>query len=172
MAQRVWAMPQCESKTLVRSISDSSVSCLSFATLPTSLNANTSFFLSPSMAKPAESYPRYSRRERPKPSSSRDVSNWSRSAGSQDKTGFARVWMEGAGQSSNPCSFGVSRFRGQCSRTVDECVDHELAVLLHQVVDVTKNATVGETNFISKPSFSLLSSLRSRLVCREHRELS
>ena len=41
------------------------MSSFSLATLPTSLNAKTSFFLSPSTARPAESYPRYSSRERP-----------------------------------------------------------------------------------------------------------
>lgn len=55
VAQRVWAMPACESKTFVSSKCASSTSFLSEATLPTSLTAKTSFFLSPSMARPAES---------------------------------------------------------------------------------------------------------------------
>ena len=55
VAHRVWAIPACESKTLVRSTLDSSMSFLNLATLPTSLNAKTSFFLSPSTARPAES---------------------------------------------------------------------------------------------------------------------
>lgn len=55
MAHRVWAIPACESKILVWSSSASSTSALSLATLPTSLKAKTSFFLSPSTAKPAES---------------------------------------------------------------------------------------------------------------------
>lgn len=41
------------------------MSSLSLATFPTSLNAKTSFLLSPSTARPAESYPLYSSRERP-----------------------------------------------------------------------------------------------------------
>lgn len=55
VAQRVWAIPACESKYLVSSTLDSAMSCLSLATLPTSLKAKTSFFLSPSTARPAES---------------------------------------------------------------------------------------------------------------------
>lgn len=58
-------MPACESKTLVMSTPDSATSSRSLATLPTSLNAKTSFLLSPSIARPAQSYPRYSSRERP-----------------------------------------------------------------------------------------------------------
>lgn len=57
MAHRVCAIPACESNTLVRSGFAWSMSSLSLATLPTSLNAKTSFFLSPSTARPAESYP-------------------------------------------------------------------------------------------------------------------
>lgn len=55
VAHRVCAMPACESKTLDSSKLLSSTSFLSEATLPTSLTAKTSFFLSPSMARPAES---------------------------------------------------------------------------------------------------------------------
>jgi hypothetical protein len=39
VAHRVWAIPACESKTLVRSNSCSSTSFFSEATLPTSLTA-------------------------------------------------------------------------------------------------------------------------------------
>ena len=55
VAHRVWAIPACESKTLFRSKFCSSTSFFSAATLPTSLTAKTSFFLSPSTARPAES---------------------------------------------------------------------------------------------------------------------
>ncbi len=55
VAQRVCAMPQWESKVLFRSRLESSISSRSLATLPTSLKAKTSFFLSPSIARPAES---------------------------------------------------------------------------------------------------------------------
>jgi hypothetical protein len=55
VAHRVCAMPACESKTFSRSKFCSSTSFLREATLPTSLTAKTSFFLSPSIARPAES---------------------------------------------------------------------------------------------------------------------
>ena len=65
VAHLVCAIPACESKTLSKSGASSAMSCFNLATFPTSLNAKTSFFLSPSTARPAESYPLYSSRERP-----------------------------------------------------------------------------------------------------------
>lgn len=55
MAHLVCAIPACESKTFSLSRSAPSMTSLSLATLPTSLKARTSFFLSPSTARPAES---------------------------------------------------------------------------------------------------------------------
>ena len=132
VAHRVCAIPQCESKILVRSRLDSSTRALSLATLPTSLKAKTSFFLSPSMAKPAESYPRYSRRERP-------------AIGQKQGISFVLVWLAGCGCHVTD-SGALPIAEKQSLRTVDQGIDNELAVLFHQIIDVAKDATTTRNN--------------------------
>ena len=141
VAHRVWAMPQCESKTFVRSGLVSSMSAFSLATLPTSLKASTSFFLSPSIARPAESYPRYSRRERPW-----QIVSWMPGYERErrgEKWGRKR-WEKAASETQWLSRRGGKGEGGEARsliRTVDECVDDEFPILFHQVVDVAENTT-------------------------------
>lgn len=125
MAQRVCAIPACESKTLLISGFVSAMSSLSLATLPTSLNAKTSFFLSPSTQRPAESYPLYSKRERP---DGEQCQPYIRPVGLQ----MAQEWDSRVGR-----------------LAVDKGVENILSVLLDQVIDVTKNATGGDMPSVS-----------------------
>ena len=96
-----------------RSGLDSSMSCFSFATFPTSLYVKTSPSLSPSTATPAESYPRYSRRDRP----------------------IKIEWSVHANRDMPHGEIGVGQ------RTLHKCLQDIPPIPLHKIVDVPKNAT-------------------------------
>jgi hypothetical protein len=66
--------------------------------------------------------------------------------------------MKGGGATirSRSTSQGV-RSGAESQRTIDECVDDELAILLHQVVDVPENSAVDKLILLaSLPSFQEL----------------
>ncbi len=65
VAHRVWAMEQCETNVLLVLMVESAMRLRRPTTLPTSLKSTISPGLSPSMPIPAESYPRYSKRDKP-----------------------------------------------------------------------------------------------------------
>ena len=105
-------MPACELKVLVISGFSSAMSSLSLTTFPTSLNAKTSFFLLPSIARPAESCGHTVRIQIPHHTAQ-------------------VVWRE---------PYIASIF--QPGQAIDERVENVLAVSLDQVVDVSENPTV------------------------------
>lgn len=112
------AIPAWETKVTSGSGFSASINSFNFATFPTSLKAKTSFSLSPSTATPAESYPRYSRRPRPY-------------------------------QIRQPSSAIVSRKESAIRRTPEtsgkltcnQRIQDVLAVLLDEVVNVSKDST-------------------------------
>lgn len=157
------------------------MSFLSLATLPTSLKASTSFFLSPSMARPAESYPRYSRRERPN-ERERGVLSAGGVSGGGERTRETERERGGGGEEDGGgaklvarcvrvcvCAQGGGQGAGHGSGklTVDESVEDELAVLLDQIVDVTKDSTARKRKVVSPCSRSIEAvSQRGRVLSR------